>query len=463
MFPNVLKWIMPARRSRKKPPRRKVKAAERISGNTFAPTADKSASGPRVLIADLDGDAGGKVTASLTEMLDRSEAFEIFRANQPLKQARAGDMVLRLIAAAAEGHAWMIEQSADLLVWGEIEMGTAVLRFLPLIPSGDNLPGAVGLGDSLDLPVDFEASLTPLLRTTVLAAVGPTFRAMRGPVAEALQIGLDETAGVLKEIPAGMTSGQYATSLACLGNACGAAYRLGGGLARLDQAIAAYRSALKKIVAAEMPVAWAVTQSHLAATLKAKGEKSDADETLIEAVAAYKLITETLSRGTHAFDWALAQANLGLVYYRLGTRSGRGGYLNEAGKAFEEALTVYKKETMPVRWGEISNQYGVVLMALGEQVTGNVVLELAVKRFRKALEVRKREQAPLLWAQTVNNLGAACFGLAKRNGEVALMREAITCFEGAVEIYTQSGATKKAEIIRNNLSRVERLAQTRGG
>lgn len=70
---------------------------------------------------------------------------------------------------------------------------------------------------------------------------------------------------------------------------------------------------------------------------------------------------------------------------------------------------------------------------------------------------------PLLWAQTANNLGAACFSLAKRNAEAALLREASSCFEGAVEIYQTSGAAKKAEVIRNNLSRVERLLSARGG
>ncbi len=462
MFSNVLKWMMPAKR-KKKPRRRKVKGAERVSASTFAPTSDQGSSKPRVLIADLDGDVGGQATARVTELLGQAKAFEVFRANQPLKQSRVGDMVMRLNAAAGEGQAWLIEQSADLLIWGEVEATTVRLRFLPLVPGGDNLPGAVGLGDSLDLPIDFGAPLAALLRAAVLTAVGPTFKGLRGPLSEALKAALVEATGSLKQIPKGMTPAHYATALSSLGNAYGADFRLGGGAHRLDHAISAYRLALKQATATEMPVIWAVTQSHLAATLRSKGEKLDGDETMIEAVAAYKLITDTLSRGAHAFDWALAQVNLGLVLYRLGARSGRGGYMNEAGKAFEEALTVYKKETMPGRWAEVCNQYGVVLMALGEQVTGNVVLEQAVKRFRKALEVRKRELAPLLWAQTVNNLGAACFALAKRNGEVPLMREAVTCFEGAIDIYAQSGATKKAEIIRNNLSRVERLVQTRTG
>jgi len=100
---------------------------------------------------------------------------------------------------------------------------------------------------------------------------------------------------------------------------------------------------------------------------------------------------------------------------------------------------------------------------MGEQVTGNATLEMAIKRFRQALEIRKRDKMPLLWAQTANNLGAACFSLAKRNAEAALLRGESSCFEGAVEIYQSSGAAKKAEVIRNNLSRVERLLSARGG
>lgn len=142
-------------------------------------------------------------------------------------------------------------------------------------------------------------------------------------------------------------------------------------------------------------------------------------------------------------------------------RTGRAAYLQEAGKAFEEALTVYTKEAMPARWAEVMNQYGVNLLALGEQVTGNTTLEMAVKKFRKVLEVRKRERAPQLWAQTANNLGAACFSLAKRNAAVALLREAMGCFEGAAEVYEQSGARQRAEVIKSNLQRVQRLLTAR--
>ena len=104
-----------------------------------------------------------------------------------------------------------------------------------------------------------------------------------------------------------------------------------------------------------------------------------------------------------------------------------------------------------------------MLLALGEQVNGNTTLEIAVKKFRASLNVRKREVVPLLWAQTANNLGAACFSLAKRNSELALLREASTCFEGAIEIYQNSGAEKKADLIANNLSRVQRLLSSRQG
>ena len=389
----------------------------------------------------------------------------MYRANQVLKLPRDGNIVLQLMTAAEEGRGWMHEQSADMVLWGELRDDTVRLRFLPMLPSVDNLPGAVGLGDTLDLPAGFGTTLDPALHAAVLAAVGPTFTGMPSRAAEALNTALQGIKEIIQAQPEELSADQYATFLVAAGNAFGASYRLSGGAKKLTNSGALYRKALKKISADNAPEAWAVAQGHYAAVLKAQGEGKDeaATDSLKQAAVAYQKITETLSRVAHPFDWALAHINHGLVLYRLSGRSGRAAYLQEATKAFEEALTVYTKEAMPARWAEVTNQYGVILLAMCEQVSGNATLEQAVKRFRQVLGARKRDRAPLLWAQTANNLGAACFALAKRNAEAALLREASSCFEGAVEVYESSGAAKRAEVIRNNLARVERLLSARAG
>jgi tetratricopeptide (TPR) repeat protein len=462
MFREILGLLAPKllRRSRRRSS--KSSAAERVSGSNFAPTGGGDGVGdPKVLLANLADDSGGAVTDRLSEIFSSCDALEVYRTNKPIKQTNDTDIVRRLLVAVDKGREWLFKQQADILVWGEVEGDNVRLRFVPKIPCTDTLPGAFGLGDTLELPDSLLEQSAPVIQSVVLAAVGPTFSGMKSRVATALGQAMQGAREMAQSQPEEMSPEQHATILTGLGNAFSTQYRLTKGAKNLESAISVYRTAAKKIIPEANPEIWAVAQSHFATALKARGTIDKNEDALKEAAVAYQKITETLGRDTHRYDWALAHTNHGLVLYRLSMRTGRAAYLQEACKAFDEALTVYTKETMPARWAEAMNQYGVILLALGEQVTGNVTLEMAVKKFRKVFEVRKRERAPQLWAQTANNLGAACFSLAKRNAEVALLREAQVYFEGAIEVYQQSGGTKRADVIKSNLARVERLLSAR--
>ena len=461
MLRSLLGLIAPSLTRRKRRPKRREQLAQRVSSGNFAPSGAEGASAPKVLLADLIGGGGGVVTGQLSAALDRSDALEIYRANKSLKPSKDTNVVRRLIAAAEEGRGWLVAQGADILIWGEIEGDNLVLRFVLAQPCADGLPGAFGLGDTLELPLAQMAALEPAIHTTVIAAVAPTFGGMKSRLAEVLGQTMQGTRDLAQTQPDGVGDDQHATILTALGNAFAAQYRLTKNAKNLESAVAVYRNAVAKLKPERAPDIWAVAQSHLATAMKARGTIEKNDDALKEAAVAYQKIAETLGRDTHPYDWALAHINHGLVLYRLSMRTGRATFLQEAGKAFEEALTVYTKEAMPARWAEVMNQYGVILLALGEQVTGNTTLEMAVKKFRKVLEVRKRDRAPQLWAQTANNLGAACFSLAKRNAEVALLREAMGCFEGAAEVYEQFGARQRAEVIKSNLQRVQRLLTAR--
>ncbi len=443
--------------------RNKKEGPERISGASFAPVDGGGTGQPKILVADIAGDASGEVAARIATCLDGFQVYEIFRTKKPLKLGDKGALVDKLVAAAEEGRSWLASDEADLLIWGQIKRGAVELRFLPMTSAPESQPGAFGLGDVLILPKTFSGDLNSVLHVAVLAAVGPTFKGMRSRVAGQLDAALPLTKPVVQQKPAEINATDYATMVACIGNAFAAHTVLGGVEKRLDQAIAAYKIALNHTTAESDPINWSLTQNHLGAVLKVKGERAKDEDILKQASLAYKAIANELSRIEFPFDWALANINLGLVLYRLGTISGKSAYYQEATKSFDEALTVYSKETTPGKWAEVCNQYGVVLLALGEQVNGNTTLEISIKKFRAALNIRKKEIVPGLWAQTANNLGAACFSLAKRNSEVALLREASSCFEGAVEIYARSGAARKAEVITNNLSRVQRLLSTREG
>ncbi len=443
--------------------RNKNKGTERVSGASFAPADSDGPGLPKILVADVTGDTAGDAGARIATCLDGFQSYEVFRTKRPLKMGGKGILVDQLIAAAAEGRAWMTEAEADLLVWGRMTNGLLELRFLAMVPLSDTYPGAFGLGDVLALPSGLDGDYTSALHAIVLSAVGPTFKGMRTRVGSELEKALAQIKPLVQEKPPELSGTYYGAFLSCLGNAFAAHALLGGTAKRLDQAVSCYKLALTHTSSEVDPVVWSITQNHLGKALRVKGERAKDVDMLKESSQAYKMIADQLSRIEHPFDWALANINLGMVLYRLGMVSGRGSYFQEAAKYFDEALTIYTKEGTPGKWAEVCNQYGVVLLALGEQVNGNVTLEIAVKKFRASLHVRKKEVVPVLWAQTANNLGAACFSLAKRNSELALLREASSCFEGAIEIYKKSGAGKKADLISNNLARVQRLLASREG
>jgi tetratricopeptide (TPR) repeat protein len=431
--------------------------AKRVSQNTFAPSGAGAALPPKVLLVNLIEDPRGKVANHVIDSLNNFDGWDVYRIKQELEVPVEGTLAERLLAAAADGHMLMKEESADILLWGEVDGETLRLRFLPAIPSSDSQPGAFGLGDWLALPAQFGPELEEVLHVSVLATVGPTFRGARARLGERLGEKLQMVKVFLEAMPEGLTVEQQASILTCIGNGFGAHSRLGGGGKRLGHAITTYKLARARVSAETAPVAWAITQSHLGAALRSKGIKTKETAPLKAAAVIYRQIADTLGRGEHPNDWALAQLNLGQVLFKLAHMENQTAYYEESGKAHEEALSVYTKEKMPARWAEVTDNHGVVLMTLGEMANANATLEQAVTKLRKALGVRNRERFPEQWAQTANNLGAACFALGKRKSGATLLREAISCFEGAQEIFTESGATKRAAVIGKNLTRVERV------
>ena len=111
-------------------------------------------------------------------------------------------------------------------------------------------------------------------------------------------------------------------------------------LARLAEAVAAYRLALEERTRERVPLEWARTQNNLGNALWALGERESGTARLDEAVAAYRAALEERTRARVPLDWALTQNNLGNALDTLGTREEGTGHLKEAVAAWELCLTV---------------------------------------------------------------------------------------------------------------------------
>ena len=83
------------------------------------------------------------------------------------------------------------------------------------------------------------------------------------------------------------------------------------GTARLEEAVAAYREALKERTRERVPLDWATTQNNLGNALAELGERESGTARLEEAVAAYREALKERTRERVPLDWATTQNNLG--------------------------------------------------------------------------------------------------------------------------------------------------------
>ena len=92
---------------------------------------------------------------------------------------------------------------------------------------------------------------------------------------------------------------------------------------------------------------------------------------LEQAVAAYQSALEVYTKADLPQGWARTQNNLGLALHDLGTRSGGGGkgrkLLEQAVAAYQSALEVYTKADLPQDWIRTQNNLDTTLKELAKR------------------------------------------------------------------------------------------------
>jgi len=92
------------------------------------------------------------------------------------------------------------------------------------------------------------------------------------------------------------------------------------GTEKLEEAVAAYREALKERTRERVPLDWAMTQNNLGNALLSLGERESGTEKLEEAVAAYREALKELTTGASPHNHSIAQRNLDRVTKLLEAR-----------------------------------------------------------------------------------------------------------------------------------------------
>jgi tetratricopeptide (TPR) repeat protein len=463
LFDALVRWLIPDLKGKTPRAVGNDKVERRASGQgSFAPSSTiEDTTG--VMIADFDGPKGDAFAERLVGKIDKLPGLVVLRRKEPLRLAGLGDETEKVAAAVDQGHTWLQDSKAALLIWGAMsaDSSTATLRLLPAVSEPDGTLGAFGSADAFEVPADLGGESGRAIAAMVLAATAYGRGARDGFAVIGLRRMLHELADPAALASAG-SSAVEASLMLGLGHAHAAEYRSASDSKQLDLALAFYRAANERVTAPTHPRLWIQTQYHLANLLVMQAETERSPSRMNEAVTVCRGATETLTRIEHPSDWAQFQARLGAALHRLGQMEGKPVHYRDAATAYQQALTVFTQAVHPLRWSDIMQQYGALLTTLGEHTAGTAALEQAVMVFHKALGVRRRETLPLHWAQTMSALGAASFALAKRNGSAAALREAVGCFEGALDIYGQLGQGQAIAVLQKNLQRARRLLETRG-
>ncbi|MGD9815240.1 MAG: hypothetical protein AB7Q23_08545 [Hyphomonadaceae bacterium] len=201
----------------------------------------------------------------------------------------------------------------------------------------------------------------------------------------------------------------------------------------LQQAIAAYESALTLRPRERAPADWAATQNDLGNALQLQGGRG-APAALQRAVAAYEAALTVRTRESDSAGWADTQMNLGAALLLQGER-GSTSMLERAVAAYEAALTVETPESDPTGWAQTQMNLGTALRHLGERGVPRA-LERSVAAFEAALTVQTREADPAGWAAIQANLGVALQRRSERGAPGAL-DQAVAAYEAALTVMTR--------------------------
>jgi tetratricopeptide (TPR) repeat protein len=239
------------------------------------------------------------------------------------------------------------------------------------------------------------------------------------------------------------------------------------GTAKLEEAVTAYREALKERTRERVPLAWAGTQNNLGIVLVDLAGRETGRERgtakLEEAVAAYREALKERTREHVRLEWATTQSNLCTALERLGERESEMAKLDEAVVACREALKERTRERVPLDWARTQSNLCIALERLGDRESGTVKLEEAITACREALKERTRERVPLDWARSFGDEGIALMLLAERRRDAAMAKTALSQINEAFETMRDGGNAPGAAHYKRQLPRARDLvAQLRG-
>ena len=234
----------------------------------------------------------------------------------------------------------------------------------------------------------------------------------------------------------------------------------------MEEALAAYRTALEIYAPGSAPADYVKTQLRLGSALRDYAFLFSGEEKvsrLEEAAISLREAIKHSSPETFPADFAVSQNNLGnILRGQAGVLTGpeKQRKLAEAVTAFREALRVYGPATHPADHAMTQNNLG---NALTDQ-TGNFSgaekfqkFEEGIAAYRKALSFYSPSSDPVRYAGTQNNLGTAIKNqalLLEGPERLKKLAEAEAAYTEALRIYTPESSPDGYAMVHNNIGRI---------
>ena len=209
-----------------------------------------------------------------------------------------------------------------------------------------------------------------------------------------------------------------------------------------------------------MTLDWAREQND---GLRVALERESGTAKLEEAVAVYREALKEWTREGASRDWAMAQHNLGITLLALGIRGSEPAKLIEAVAVFREALKELTRGEVPLHWAMTQHSLGEALSQLALRESGTAKLEEALDAYREALSERARERVPLEWANSIGGEGFALLILTARRRNATIAEIAVSRINTAFETMRNGGDAARAAYYGGLLTTHARLSRSCAG
>ncbi len=205
------------------------------------------------------------------------------------------------------------------------------------------------------------------------------------------------------------------------------------GIARLEEALAAYRGALGEYTAERAPLKWSMTQMDLGNVLETLGELKSDTKLFEQAVNHFKAALERCEQGQAPLLWSMIEMDLGNVLQTLGRRTNDTKLIEQALTHYIDALAKCTQSRAPLMWAMIQNNLGMARKALGESQRDPTLLLDAVASYKAALKVYKPDNLPVQWAQAEMNMANALQTLGHLQGSAAHLEAAVAAYHAILD------------------------------